>query len=433
MDRLDKVLARIEEIPLARSEGRVREVLGLTISAQLPQARSADIVQIERREGDMLLGEVVGFREDAAVIMPLGTTSGVGPGDKVRAVGGPLSVQVGESLLGRVLNAIGDPIDGRAPLVGSRTPIMQEPTPALARPVIEDVFETGIRAIDGLLTLGHGQRVGLFAGSGVGKTTLLAQMAKHANADVFVACLVGERGRELREFVDDAISDVRDKSVVVCATSDAPPLLRMKCVHTASAIAEYFRDEGKNVLLLVDSVTRFARAAREVGLAAGEPPARRGYPPSVFAELPRLLERAGRNERGSITAIYTVLVEGDDMDEPIADEVRGIVDGHFVMSRALAERGHYPALDVTQSISRLMNRLTSKEQQAAARELRKLLAHYEEKRDFVTLGAYEPGSDKELDRALTLLEPIMALLQQGSEPSSFDLANQQLQRIFSHK
>lgn len=409
----------------------MREVLGLTITATLPQARLADVVEVARSGQTPILAEIVGFRDDAAILMPLGTTSGIGPGDRVHTIGGPLSVSVGDELLGRVLDAIGEPVDGRPLETAERTPIMADPVSALSRPTIDTVFETGVRAVDGLLTLGRGQRVGLFAASGVGKTTLLAQIAKHASADVFVACLVGERGRELREFVDDAISDVRHKSVVVCATSDAPPLLRMKSVHTASAIAEHFRDQGKDVLLLVDSVTRFARAAREVGLAAGEPPARRGYPPSVFAELPRLLERAGRANAGSITAIYTVLVEGDDMDEPIADEVRGIVDGHFVLSRHLAERGHYPALDVTRSVSRLMTRLAPQEQQTAANELRRLLAHYEEKRDFVTLGAYEAGSDAELDRALSLLEPMMALLQQGREATPREATIEQLRAIFA--
>ncbi len=431
MDRLQEIIAQLEGAELAAPQGSVREVVGLTLTAELPQVRLADVVRIERRAQPPLLGEIVGFRGDAAIIMPLGTTIGIAQGDSVRAEGGPLRVKVGDELLGRVLDAVGNPMDGGGAIVGDSIPIMSDPTPALDRPMIDEVFETGVRAIDGLLTVGRGQRVGLFAASGVGKTTLLAQIAKYASADVFVACLVGERGRELREFVGDAIVDVRDKSVVVCATSDAPPLLRMKSVHTASAIAEYFRDQGKDVLLLVDSVTRFARAAREVGLATGEPPARRGYPPSVFAELPRLLERAGRGRRGSITALYTVLVEGDDMDEPVADEVRGIVDGHFVLSRSLAERGHYPALDVTRSVSRLMHRLVPPAQRSAADQLRKLLAHYEDKRDFVTLGAYEPGSDPVLDQALTHLESMLALLQQDAQPSSLAETQAQLQKTFA--
>jgi FliI/YscN family ATPase len=324
----------------------------------------------------------------------------------------------GPALLGRVLDGLGRPMDGGPELTGERRPVLGSGPPPLSRPRIDGRLHTGVRVLDGLLALGEGQRIGLFAGSGVGKSSLLGQIARQTDADVFVVCLVGERGRELNEFLDDALgAEGRRRGVVVCAQSDAPPLVRLKSPYVATAIAEGFRDQGARVLLLVDSVTRFARAARDVGLAAGELPARRGYPPSVFQALPELVERAGRAERGSITAIYTVLVEGDDLDEPIADELRGVLDGHIVLARDLASRGHFPAVDVPASLSRLADRVMDAAQKRATAAVRAHIALYQQKRDLVTLGAYEAGSDPRLDAALARIERIEAFLRQDSRQS----------------
>jgi len=346
--------------------------------------------------------------------MALGALTGVGLDDEVESTGRPLEVRASIELLGRVVDGLGRPIDGAPPIKdGTLVPVDRDPPNALTRRPITRPVATGIRVIDGLLTLGEGQRIGLFAGSGVGKSTLLGQIARGVDADVVVVALVGERGREVGEFLERALGrEGRAKSVVVVATSDAPALERLRAAQVATAYAESFRDSGKRVMLLVDSVTRFARAQREVGLAVGEPPARRGFPPSVFAVLPRLLERSGQGPRGSITAIYTVLVEGSDMDEPIADETRGILDGHVVLDRAIAARGCYPAVDVTVSLSRVMESITSREQRAAAQRLRALLSTYEAKRDLVTLGAYAKGSDRELDDALARIAGIERFLRQ---------------------
>jgi type III secretion protein N (ATPase) len=319
-------------------------------------------------------------------------------------------------LLGRVVDGLGRPLDGGDIDGGSAVPVDRSPPPALGRRPVSRALPTGVRVIDGLLTLGEGQRIGLFAGSGVGKSTLLGAIARGTAADVVVVALVGERGREVGEFLEQSLGpEGRKKSVVVVATSDAPALERLRAAQVATAYAEYFRDRGQSVMLLVDSVTRFARAQREVGLSAGEPPARRGYPPSVFALLPRLLERSGQGERGSITAVYTVLVEGGDMDEPIADEVRGIVDGHVVLDRNVAARGRYPAVDVTVSLSRVMSSIVDKSHRETAGRMRDLVALYEAKRDLILLGAYAKGTDKELDRAIELMPRIESFLRQDSE------------------
>jgi type III secretion protein N (ATPase) len=338
----------------------------------------------------------------------------VGPDDVVVATGGPFLVRASASLLGRVVDGLGRPIDGGAPIDdGAVVPVDRDPPAALARRPVDRPIATGVRVLDGLLTLGEGQRVGLFAGSGVGKSTLLGAIARGVDADVVVVGLVGERGREVSEFLEHSLGvEGRKRSVVVVATSDVAALERLRAAQVATAYAEYFRDQGQRVMLLVDSVTRFARAQREVGLAAGEPPARRGYPPSVFAMLPRLLERSGQGERGSITAIYTVLVEGGDMDEPIADEVRGVLDGHVVLDRGIASRGRYPAVDVTVSLSRVMDAIVSPEHRQAARKLRALLGIFEAKRDLVSMGAYAKGSDKELDEAIAKMPKIEQLLRQ---------------------
>jgi ATP synthase in type III secretion protein N len=410
--------AALASAPTVRAVGRVQGVAGLSLRFSLPGARVGDVVRVARR-GEPLACEVVGFDGGVAIAMPLGALSGVGPDDAVESTGGPWRVRAGEGLLGRVVDGLGRPCDGGPAIQGPLVAVDADPPGALARRPIERPFVTGVRVLDGLMTLGEGQRVGLFAGSGVGKSTLLGSVARGADADVVVVALVGERGREVAEFLDRSLGpEGRAKSVVVVATSDAASLERIRAAQVATAHAEFFRDRGARVLLLVDSVTRFARALREVGLATGEPPARRGYPPSVFAALPRLLERAGQSARGSITAIYTVLVEGGDMDEPVADEVRGILDGHVVLDRPLASRGRYPAVDVTVSLSRLMDSIVEPAHRDAARKLRSLVATYEAKRDLVILGAYAKGSDKELDEALAKMPAVEAFLRQDHDARS---------------
>jgi type III secretion protein N (ATPase) len=429
---LDALRASLSESPALLAEGRVRAVTGLSVRLALPGARVGDVVRLRRR-GAALEAEIVGFDQGEAVAIALGELSGVGVDDVVESTGAPLQVAVGAPLLGRVLNGLGRPADGQPLPAGLRlVPVDRAPPPALGRRPVAQALATGVRVIDGLLTLGVGQRVGLFAGSGVGKSTLLGAVARGTSADVVVVALVGERGREVGDFLEHSLGpEGRKRSVVVVATSDAPALERLKAVQVATAVAESFRDEGKSVMLLVDSVTRVARAQREVGLAAGEPPARRGYPPSVFALLPRLLERSGQGERGAITAIYTVLVEGGDMEEPIADEVRGILDGHIVMDRRIAARGHYPAIDVPASLSRVMEAVVDQEHLAAARRLRALVATYEEKRDLVTLGAYAKGSDPRVDQAIVALPELTRFLCQGAEPASWDATRGELLRIAS--
>jgi len=408
---LERIRAELRAIAPAQATGRVRGVTGLRVTAALPGARIGDVVVIQRR-GTPLLAEVVGLDAGVIVAMPLGEPSGVGTDDVVESTGAPLEIRAGEGLLGRILDGLGHPLDGGPPLRGEPVPVDRAPPPALLRQLVDAPFVTGIRAIDGLLTLGVGQRIGLFSGSGVGKSTIIGSLAQKAAADVVVVALVGERGREAKELIEHALAPVLSRAVVVVATSDAPAVERLRAAQVATTVAESFRDAGKRVLLLVDSITRVARAQREVGLAAGEPPARRGYPPSVFAMLPRLLERSGPGETGSITAVYAVLVEGDDLDEPVTDEVRGILDGHVVLSRALAERHHYPAIDVPASISRTMPRVVAREHLAAAGVVRRLIALAEEKRDLVALGAYHAGVDATVDRALASQDEVRRFLQQ---------------------
>jgi type III secretion protein N (ATPase) len=411
---LDALRARLAATPAIRATGRVLGVTGLALRVAIPGARVSDVVEVQRRGAEPLLCEVVGFDEGETIAMPLGPLAGVGLDDQVVSTGAPLEVRASRALLGRVVDGLGRPIDGGPALTdGVLVPVDRDPPSALARRPIDRPFATGVRVLDGLLTVGEGQRMGLFAGSGVGKSTLLGALARGANADCVVVALVGERGREVGEFLHASLGlDGCARSVVVVATSDVAALERLRAAQVATAYAEHFRDQGARVLLLVDSVTRFARAQREVGLAAGEPPARRGYPPSVFAMLPRLLERSGQSDRGSITALYTVLVEGGDLDEPIADEVRGILDGHVVLDRAIAARGRYPAVDVSASLSRVMDQVVSAEHRAAARRLRALVAAHEAKRDLVTLGAYSKGSDRELDEAIARMPQIEAFLRQ---------------------
>lgn len=419
---LESALAKLADTDSVSVTGRVRAVVGLTIRAAIPGVRVGEVVEILRRDREPLLAEVVGFELDDATLLPLGDARGVGPDLPVRPTGRPFAVQASGALKGRVIDGLGQPIDGSPLPPGVAWPVTRPAPDPLSRARITERFVTGVRAIDGLMTFGEGQRVGLFAGSGVGKSTLLGRIAREADADVVVIGLVGERGREVRELIEESLGpDGLARSVVVAATSDAPALVRMRSAWVATALAEYFRDQGQRVLLLMDSVTRFARAAREVGLAAGEPPARRGYPPSVFAALPELLERTGQGERGSITAVYTVLVEGGDMDEPIADEVRGILDGHVVLDRELAARGRWPAIDPLRSLSRVMDAVTDEPHRAYARQARAHLAVYEAKRDLVLLGAHEKGRDPQLDAALAQIDALEAFLRQPpGETCSFD-------------
>ncbi|MDP9002594.1 MAG: FliI/YscN family ATPase [Myxococcota bacterium] len=417
---VDALKAKLAQVTTLRAMGRVLGVTGLSLRFVMPGVRIGDVVVVKRR-GAPLACEVVGFDRGEAIGMPLGALVGVGPDDEVESTGGPLQVRASDALLGRVVDGLGQAFDGGPMPEGDWIPVDRAPPAALDRRPVAEPMATGVRVIDGLLTLGEGQRMGLFAGSGVGKSSLLGAVARGAEADVVIVALVGERGREVGDFLSGSLGHVgRKKSVVVVATSDVAALERLRAAQVATAYAEYFRDRGARVLLLVDSITRCARAQREVGLAAGEPPTRRGYPPSVFAMLPRLLERTGQGARGSITAIYTVLVEGGDMDEPIADEVRGILDGHIVLDRSIAARGRYPAVDITVSLSRVMDAIVTKEHREAARRLRSLVSVYESKRDLVALGAYVKGADKELDDAIAHTPRIEALLRQDpGEKSAF--------------
>ncbi|MDP1564479.1 MAG: FliI/YscN family ATPase [Pirellulaceae bacterium] len=373
------------------------------------------VVEIQRAVGTSIHGQVVGFRSGLTLISPFHEPNGIGPGSLVRLLKSHRRISVTPFLRGRVIDALGQPIDGKGPLPpGQWRSILREAPIATQRPRIDEVLSTGVRSLDGLLTCGVGQRMGVFAGSGVGKSVTMGMIARNTSADINVISLIGERGREVNEFIHDSLGEEGLKrSVVVVATSDQPALLRVQSAYVATAIAEYFRDQRNSVLLLMDSLTRFAMAQREIGLAAGEPPTTRGYPPSVFSMLPRLVERAGRTELGSITAFYTVLVEGDDANEPISDAVRGLLDGHTYLNRKLAAKGHYPAIDISTSLSRLMNELVGPEHRAAAVHLRSMLAKYAENEDLIVIGAYRTGSNLEVDQAIALRPAILAYLQQG--------------------
>lgn len=413
---IDSLRNQVRVANSVRRLGRVTGITGLIIESEGPNVGLGEICRISsERESINVMAEVVGFRGEKVLLMPLGETGGLHPGCEVAAWDRPPLPVADENLLGRVLDAMGNPLDGGAPLVQSRTDAaVARPPHPLRRQRIRDVFVTGVRAIDTFIPVGRGQRLGLFAGSGVGKSTLLGMIARDAEADVVVVGLVGERGREVREFLEkDLGAEGLQRSVVVVATSDTPAPLRLRAAFTATALAEAYRDAGKNVLLLMDSVTRFAMAQREVGLATGEPPATRGYTPSVFAMLPRLLERSGSGERGAITALYTVLVEGDDMNEPVADAVRGILDGHIVLSRALAHQNHYPAIDVLESVSRLIRDVCSPEEVALSGRAREFLALYRKNEDLITIGAYQKGANQSLDQAVSLNPQLRGFLRQG--------------------
>jgi flagellum-specific ATP synthase len=420
---LEAAAKAIERADLVVRRGRVRDVIGLIIEASGLEAEVGEVCLIETgRDRPAVPAEVVGFRDSRTLLMPLGEMSGIGPGKSVTAEGEAFRVPVGEALLGQVVDAFGRPLDGGAlPPTGSRSAAADPPEP-LGRPRIERRLALGVRALDAFVPCGQGQRLGIFAGSGVGKSSLLGMIARSTSADVNVIALVGERGREVREFVERDLGAALERSVVVVATSDQPALVRIKAAFAATAIAEHFRDGGADVMLMMDSVTRFAMAQREVGLAIGEPPATRGYTPSVFALLPRLLERAGTSPAGSITGLYTVLVDGDDMNEPIADAVRSILDGHVVLSRELAHANHYPAIDVLQSVSRLTTEIQPPQSQAAAGELRNLMAAYRDKQDLIAIGAYQPGGDPTVDTAIRMRGELDAFLRQRVEEPS-DLAD----------
>src|SRR5918997_7088231 len=414
--------------------GRVTELVGLLIRAAVPGARVGEVCLIRSpHRARPLRAEVVGFRGSEVILMPLGDIHDVAMGAEVVSTGASLKVRVGERLLGRVLDGLGEPADGRGEIEDAQERAIEaRPPDPMRRRRVTRALMTGVRAIDGTLTVGEGQRVGIYAAAGVGKSTLLGMLARNTEADVNVIALVGERGREVRDFIEHDLGDEGlRRSVVIVAPSNEPSLVRMKAAYVATTVAEHFRDQGRRVLLMMDSVTRYARALREVGLAAGEPPARAGFPPSVFSELPRLLERTGNSERGSVTAFYTVLVEGDDMTEPIADETRSILDGHIVLSRALASAGHYPAIDINQSVSRVMSTVARPPHVEAARRLREVLATYEAQKDLILIGAYKKGSDKRVDYALDKLDSVNAFLRQGTaENTPPGVAISQLQRMF---
>ncbi|THF81266.1 flagellar protein export ATPase FliI [Cohnella fermenti] len=410
--RYEEALGHIDPI---RVNGKVTQIIGLTVESEGPDASIGDVCTIHpHKGGPPILAEVVGFKDNRVLLMPLGDLHSVGPGCDVVTTGRPLTVQVGSELLGKVLDGLGRPLDGSA--LPARLPhysTHNSPGNPLSRPRVVEPLGTGVRCIDGLLTVGQGQRMGIFAGSGVGKSTLLGMVARNTSADVNVIALIGERGREVLEFIErDLGPEGLARSVVVVATSDQPALIRIKGALIATSIAEYFRDRGLNVMMMMDSVTRYAMALREVGLAIGEPPATRGYTPSVFAALPKLLERAGTGRTGSITAFYTVLVDGDDMNEPIADAVRGILDGHIVLSRQLAHKGHYPAIDVLASISRVMKDIVSEDQQDSAEQLKRLLSVYKDSEDLINIGAYQRGTNSEIDKSIQFIQTINSYTRQ---------------------
>ncbi len=421
-------------LPLVKEFGRVVKLVGLTIESIGPNASLNDLCLIysgDRSEG--IYAEVVGFRDDRMLLMPYGSVEGIGVGSLVESTGAPFRIPVGETMLGMVLNGLGQPLNPALRYESQKTyPAEAMPPDPMTRKIITEVLPLGVKAVDGLITVGKGQRIGIFAGSGVGKSTLLGMFARNTKADVNVIALIGERGREVREFIErDLGEEGMKRSVVVVATSDQPALVRKKAAKTATAIAEYFRDQGRDVLLMMDSLTRFSMAQREIGLASGEPPVTRGYPPSVYSEMPKLLERAGNTAEGSITGLYTVLVDGDDFNEPITDTARGILDGHIVLSRSLAQKNHYPAIDVLQSISRVMSAVADKEHKKMAGKMKEVMATYAEAEDLIHIGAYKSGSSKEIDYAIEKMEEVNGfLLQETEEKIAFEEILARMEQIF---
>ena len=430
LQQLNNIVCNTKTIERA---GKIIELIGLTIVADGPVSSIGDLCHITSPNiKDKILAEVVGFKKDNILLMPLGSIEGLSSGAKVINTGANMRVKISQSLLGRVLDGLGNPIDNKGEIIADE----YYPTNAaiinpLDRKPIHEPLSLGVRAIDGLNTIGKGQRVGIFAGSGVGKSTTLAMIAKNTSADINVIALIGERGREVREFIENTLgAEGMKRSIVVCATSEQPALVKIKASFTACAIAEYFRDKGKDVLFMLDSVTRIALAQREVGLATGEPPATRGYTPSVFALMPKFLERAGANKYGTITGLYTVLVEGDDMNEPVADTARSILDGHIVLSRALAHKNHYPAIDILASISRVMNNVVTPEHKEAAGKIRNLLASYRKNEDLINIGAYAKGSDSMTDKAIAYIDKINAyLIQDTNDKTDFEVSENELIKL----
>lgn len=418
-----------------RVKGKVVNVVGLTIESKGPQAKLGDICLIYpsmKNDGSKpVQAEVVGFKEGKVLLMPYDNVEGIGPGSSVESTGAPLKVMVDNSLLGRTLNGMGQPDSGEM-IMGREYPVEAKPPDPMSRKIISDVLSLGVKAVDGLITIGKGQRIGIFAGSGVGKSTLMGMFARNTRADINVIALIGERGREVREFIErDLGPEGMKRSVVVIATSDRPALERKKAAQTATAIAEYFRDQGKDVLLMMDSMTRFSMAQREIGLASGEPPVSRGYPPSVYSEMPKLLERAGCSDKGSITGLYTVLVDGDDFNEPITDTARSILDGHIMLNRKLAHKNHYPAIDVLQSISRCMSQIAQREHKQVAGKLKNVLATYNEAEDLISIGAYKAGSNPDIDYAISKIQAVnQFLMQDVNDKFTFDETIKMLTDIF---
>lgn len=430
---LDKFINTVKNLPSGEKVGKVLRIIGLVIEADGPEASIGDLCYIFNSMNDKpVFAEVVGFQEKKILLMPLGSMEGLKPGAIVTNTKESMKIKVGDMLLGRVLDGLGEPIDSKGEIKSNiYYSTSQKISNPLVRKPIDEVITLGIRSVDAFSTVGKGQRMGIFAGSGVGKSTTMAMMARNTDADVNVIALIGERGREVREFIEKTLGDDGLKrSVVVVATSEQPSLVKIKAAFVATTIAEYFRDQGKDVLFMLDSVTRIAMAQREVGLAIGEPPATRGYTPSVFALMPKILERTGTSDKGTITGLYTVLVEGDDFNEPISDTVRSILDGHIMLSRELAHKNHYPAVDVLQSISRVMSEIATPEHKKAAGDLRNLLSVYNKNSDLINIGAYVRGSDKNVDRALRLMDDINSFLQQTiDDKTDFDSTIKRLMEI----
>lgn len=417
-----------------KSYGKVSTVVGLTVESIGPQARLNDLCKIylDKDLKEYAMAEVVGFHESKLILMPYDNVEGIGVGCIVENTGKPLLVSVGDGLLGHTLDGIGRPTDVEELKLPYEYPVEAFPPDPMSREIISEVLPLGVKAVDGLITVGKGQRIGIFAGSGVGKSTLMGMFARNTKADINVIALIGERGREVREFIErDLGPEGMARSVVVVATSDKPALIRNKAAKTATSIAEYFRDQGKDVLLMMDSLTRFSMAQREIGLASGEPPVTRGYPPSVYSEMPKLLERAGTSDKGSITGLYTVLVDGDDFNEPITDTARSILDGHIMLDRKLGHKNHYPAIDVLQSISRVMSAIATKEHKALAGKLKNVLATYHEAEDLINIGAYKSGSNPDIDYAIKKIRAVNEFLCQATdEKFQFEEELQLLEQLF---
>lgn len=430
---VEKYLA-LKEKKYYRKLGKVSKIVGLTIESIGPDARLNDLCRItsDKSGGQEVMAEVVGFKDNRVLLMPFESVDGIGPGSLVENTGDVLRVKVGPEILGKVVDGLGRPIDGSEIEHGEAYSVEAPAPDPMTREIIHEVLPLGVKAVDGLITVGKGQRIGIFAGSGVGKSTLLGMFARNTKADINVIALIGERGREVREFIErDMGEEGMKRSVVVVATSDKPALIRNKAAKTATAIAEYFRDQGKDVLLMMDSLTRFSMAQREIGLASGEPPVTRGYPPSVYSEMPKLLERAGTAGQGSITGLYTVLVDGDDFNEPITDTARSILDGHIMLSRKLGHKNHYPAIDILQSISRVMSQIATKEHKQLAGKLKTVMATYNEAEDLINIGAYKAGSNKNIDFAISKIDKVNDFLTQGvDEKYDFEEEMQLLQEIF---